>query len=189
MNTQTLLRFLAHLFRPDSQAALDFRWNRKLRDVDTLLKNRTYDQVEGALDRALDWLEETRPGHSDYTDKLCTLAGLYQSLVGDNSKAEEIFRKAIETAGDRGNQIEMQLAVPLNSLGLLLLQQRRYAEAEPLFRQLLKLVEHRLGSDHVEVATALENLAAVERHLGRTEAAAKTRDRAVQIRKAAQKRY
>ncbi len=188
MNTRRVLGFLARVFRPHSELALDFTWEQLLRNVDTTVKNRTYDHVESELDKAMNWLEETRQHHPNYTEKLCRLAGLYQSLAGDNSATEEILRKAVGAAEDNESPTSLKLAVPLNSLGLLLLQQRRYQEAELLFQRLLTIVESTLGREHIEVATALENLAAVQRQTGRTDEASRTRARAVQIRNEAGKR-
>lgn len=183
-----ILGALARVFRPHSELALDFTWDQLLRNVDTTIENRTFDQVEGSLNKALDWLEKTAQHHPDYTARLCELAGLYQSLAGDNLAAEEILRKAVKVAEDQDSPTGLKLAVPLNSLGLLLLQQRRSEEAEVLFERLLAIVENNLGSEHSEVATTLENLAAVQRQTDRTEEASKTRARATQIRRAALER-
>ncbi len=179
---------LARVFRPRSELALDFTWDQLLRNVDSTIENQTYDQVEGALNKARNWLEETAQDHQDYTEKLCKLAGLYQSLAGDNSAAEEILRKAVKVAEDQDSPTGLKLAVPLNSLGLLLLQQRRSEEAEVLFQRLLAIVGNTLGSKHIEVATALENLAAVQRQTDRADEASRTRARAAQIRREAREK-
>jgi Tfp pilus assembly protein PilF len=176
------------MFSPRSKLALDFTWDKMLRNLDSPVKHQTYDHIEGALNQAMDWLEQTKRYHPDYPDKLCTLAGLYQSLAGDNTVAEELLRKALVVAETRDSPAGLQIAVPLNSLGLLLLQQRRSEEAEVLFQRQLKLVENRLGEEHIEVATTLENLAAVQRQAGRTDEASKTRARATQIRSKARER-
>ena len=188
MNTRRILGFFAQLFSPRSKLALDFTWNKMLRDVDSTVKRQTYDLIEGSLDQAMDWLEQTKQCHPDYPEKLCTLADLYQSMAGDNTAAEEILRMALKVAEAQDSPAGLQIAVPLNSLGLLLLQQRRGAEAEVVFQRLLKLVENRLGEEHIEVATILENLAAVHRQIGRTDEASMTRDRATQIRSNARRR-
>jgi len=188
MKTWRILGSLARLFRPHSELALDYTWDQLLRNVDSTIESRTYDQVEGALNKAMSWLEATAQHHPDYTDKMCKLAGLYQSLAGDNLAAEEILREAVKVAEEQDSPSGLSVAVPLNSLGLLLLQQRRSEEAEVLFERLLAIVENNLGSEHIEVATTLENLAAVQRQTDRTDEASKTRARATQIRRAALKR-
>ena len=185
MNTRRILGFVAQVLSPSSKLALDFTWGKMLRNVDSTVKHQTYDHIEEALDQAMEWLEQTKQCHPDYPDKLCTLAGLYQSMAGDNTVAEELLRKALVVAETRDSPAGLQIAVPLNSLGLLLLQQRRGEEAEVVFQRLLKLVEDRLGEEHIEVATILENLAAVQRQTGHTDEASKTRARATEIRRRA----
>ncbi len=55
----------------------------------------------------------------------------------------------------------------LNNLAALYQAQGRYAEAEPLYRRSLAIVEKALGPDHPDVATILENYADSFRKTGR----------------------
>ncbi len=52
-----------------------------------------------------------------------------------------------------------QVAVCLNNLALLYDDQGHYAEAEPLFKRPLAIMEKALGPNHPHVATSLENYA------------------------------
>ena len=74
------------------------------------------------------------------------------------------------------------MAVSLNNLAALYQAQGKYAEAEPLFRQSLAIVEKALGPEHPNVATALDNYAKLLRKTNRNAEAAKLEARAQAIR-------
>ena len=59
------------------------------------------------------------------------------------------------------------VAMVLNNLAELYLNQGRYADAEPLFKRSLAIDEKALGPDHPDVAMALNNLAALYSAQGR----------------------
>ncbi|MCH8112183.1 MAG: tetratricopeptide repeat protein [Proteobacteria bacterium] len=56
------------------------------------------------------------------------------------------------------------------------------AEAEPLFKRALAIVEKALGPEHPNVATSLENYAELLRNMNRKAEAARMEDRAETIR-------
>ena len=58
-------------------------------------------------------------------------------------------------------QISEPTARLMNHLGQLYDAQAQYVEAEPLMKRALAIDEKTLGADHPDVATALNNLAAV----------------------------
>ncbi len=60
--------------------------------------------------------------------------------------------------------------------------QRKYAEAEPLFRRALLIAEKTLGPEHPNVAQVLENYADLLRKMGRAEEATEMEARAQAIR-------
>ncbi len=60
--------------------------------------------------------------------------------------------------------------------------QSNYAEAEPLYQRALAIWEKALGPEHPNVATALENYAALLRETGRNDGAAEMESRANAIR-------
>ncbi len=51
------------------------------------------------------------------------------------------------------------MAASLNNLAELYRAQGQYAQAEPLYKRSLAIVEKALGPDHPNVATSLNNLA------------------------------
>ncbi len=70
----------------------------------------------------------------------------------------------------------------LNGLAKLYRVQGHYAEAEPLFKRSLAIWEGALGPDHPDVATSLENYAALLRQTARADEAARMEERAKAIR-------
>ncbi len=74
------------------------------------------------------------------------------------------------------------VATSVNNLGDLYHAQGKYAEAEPLLKRALAIVEKALGPEHPDVAASLENYAALLRETGRSDEAAKMEARAEAIR-------
>ncbi len=67
-------------------------------------------------------------------------------------------------------------------MGIVYRLQGRYAEAEPLYKRALAILEKALGPDHPDVATTLENYAALLRKTGRTTEATKMEARGKAVR-------
>ena len=65
------------------------------------------------------------------------------------------------------------MAASLNGLAFLYSAQGKYAEAEPLFKRSLAILEKALGPEHPNVATSLENWAKLLRQINRDAEAAK----------------
>jgi serine/threonine-protein kinase len=91
------------------------------------------------------------------------------------------MRLAMETAMERTRDTEVR-AKALNTLGVLLQQQGRYAEARDLHERNLRLREKTLGSRHLHVAGTLNNLAVLLAVDGRLEEALALHQRALSIR-------
>jgi tetratricopeptide (TPR) repeat protein len=84
--------------------------------------------------------------------------------------AERAYRRAaaaLRRMRRRTRRVSTRLLEAVSSLGGLLLQQGRYAEAEPLFREAITLSEQIFGREHVEVATPLNNLAVCHKYMAR----------------------
>lgn len=96
--------------------------------------------------------------------------GVARLRAGDPEGAEEELRAALavqERGGDRA-----ALASTRNTLGVAVsLQEERGAEAEALYRAALGARLELFGPNHPEVATTLQNLAALELARGRVDAA------------------
>ncbi len=74
------------------------------------------------------------------------------------------------------------MAASLNNLAGLYEAQSHYAEAEPLYQRSLAILEKALGPEHTDVATTLENYAALLRETARGDEAESMEARAKSIR-------
>src|SRR5712692_2428468 len=89
-----------------------------------------------------------------YTD-----AGQEAYRRGHYAEAEKLLRTALKEAEELGEN-DLRLAKSLNNLGLVYHTESKYAEAEPLFKRGLAILEKVLGPDHPDVAQVLNNLGA-----------------------------
>jgi tetratricopeptide (TPR) repeat protein len=85
-------------------------------------------------------------------------AKAYQN--GQETNAEMFYLAALEDVQNAGPN-DPRLAATLNTLAVLYHSQRKYAQAEPLYQRVLKLLEQTIGPDHPTLATTLNNLAVV----------------------------
>jgi lipopolysaccharide biosynthesis regulator YciM len=60
--------------------------------------------------------------------------------------------------------------------------QGKYAEAEPLYKRSLKILEKAFGPDHPHVATVLENMAELYKKMGKEDEVKRFEERAKKIR-------
>ena len=74
------------------------------------------------------------------------------------------------------------MAASLNNLAGLYQEQGKYAEAEPLYRRSLAILEKALGPEHPDVAESLVNYAELLRETGREDKAEEMEARAKAIR-------
>ncbi|MCZ6453622.1 MAG: tetratricopeptide repeat protein, partial [Alphaproteobacteria bacterium] len=74
------------------------------------------------------------------------------------------------------------LATNLNNLAGLYREQGKYADAEPLYKRALAILDKTPGPEHPNLTAGLENYAAVLRKTGRTLEADNLENRATAIR-------
>jgi tetratricopeptide (TPR) repeat protein len=99
------------------------------------------------------WLE--RPG--DDGPFLAHLAAGPLRNLGQFAAAEPLNRRSVaQTAPDHPSY-----PARINNLAILLQHTNRLAEAEPLYRRALAILERALGRDHPDVASALNCLASL----------------------------
>jgi tetratricopeptide (TPR) repeat protein len=108
-------------------------------------------------------------------------AGKAAYQQGDYTKAQKLFAAAVADA-ESGGDSDARLARSLNNLAAAYAAQGDYAKAEPLYRQALALLEKVRGPDHADVATCLENYAALLRQTNRPAEAEQLEQRARAIR-------
>jgi tetratricopeptide (TPR) repeat protein len=85
-------------------------------------------------------------------------AKAYQN--GQETDAEMFYLAALEDVQNAGPE-DPRLAATLNTLAVLYHTQKKYAQAEPLYQRVLKLLEQTIGPDHPTLATTLNNLVVV----------------------------
>jgi tetratricopeptide (TPR) repeat protein len=85
-------------------------------------------------------------------------AKAYQN--GQETNAEQFYLAALVDVQNAGPE-DPRLAATLNALAVLYHTQKKYAQAESLYQQVLKLLEQTVGPDHPTLATTLNNLAVV----------------------------
>ncbi len=158
-------------------------WFQRLDDVSNAFSDGRLDEVEGLLKALEHDLAESGLDTGTRVLRLTRLGELFQDLAGDFDEAERLFRQAVEI-GEAASLDFPTIALPMNDLGLLLTNQRRYREAEPLVERLTSLTRERFGDEDPEYASCLENLAAIYRQTGRTAKASEVRAHAVRIRRA-----
>ena len=74
------------------------------------------------------------------------------------------------------------MAQSLNNLAEIYRVQGKYAQAEPLYKRSLKILEKALGKDHPHVANVCENMANRYRQIGKEDEVAILETRARKIR-------
>jgi hypothetical protein len=72
-----------------------------------------------------------------------------------------------------------------NTLAQVYVEEGEYAKADPLYTRVLAIRERKLGPNHPDVAASLDNLAALDRKLGKADAATVLETRAKTIRASA----
>ena len=89
------------------------------------------------------------------------VTALCNKILGQYEKSEAGFRQAIDIAEKAYGPDTPESAVVLDNLGNLYLEQRRYAQAEPLKRHALETFQNTTGADSADTMTSMQNLAAV----------------------------
>ena len=110
---------------------------------------------------------------------LTTLGRLYAQL-GLYDHAVEVLRQSVAVERRRGAD-HPDLVLALRGLGRALAEGGRFAEAEPVFREVLELARRLYPADHPEVAISLNNYALVQHDLGHYAAAEPLYRRAVEL--------
>jgi tetratricopeptide (TPR) repeat protein len=168
---------------PRSRRIVEWAWRREIDRVTGVVGERRFDRIEPILrdiEARLSDIEWDRRGR---IRKLNQLGDLFQELTGSNADAERLYRQALAAAERELDPNDDAHILSLNNLGLLLLDQRRFSEAAPLFESALSMAEQSYGEESPETAACLENLAAVRRRTDQSSEAELLRDRAIRIRR------
>jgi len=139
-----------------------------------------YREAESAYERSLNVRRDlVELNTRDAVRTLDNLGVVYLKL-DLSTKAEETFERAAGLEQELGAE-PLELAKIWANLGLVYQTQRRWREAEAMFRKTLDSREHALGPAHPDVAVALNNLGALLQQRHRWEEAQPLIERAVHI--------
>ena len=109
----------------------------------------------------------------------------YQALQQRQyAEAEKQFKFALQEAEDF-EALDPRRAATLNDLGEALRMQAKYAEAEPLCRRALQILEKTLGPDHLDIAPVLNTLGLVYASQGKYTLAEQVHKRSLAIKEKA----
>ena len=84
---------------------------------------------------------------SDYVQSVVNLASLYLSS-GRHLEAEPMARQALHLHQEKLGKLHPRLALDLDLLARILIQEERWEEADSLYRRALKIQENALPADH-----------------------------------------
>jgi len=135
-----------------------------------------YARAEADLRRAIDIREKRNdPSDFEWSNEL-TIMGKLCRMRGRTKEAIEFYQRAISShEGDRHN--DLSLISPLEQLGLLYQDTRRYDEAKSTFLRLLNLMESNFGLGSPQLASPLSKLADLYHLTGDTTSEARMRER------------
>lgn len=143
-----------------------------------------YDRAENHLNNALAiWKSYYGEEHSETANTLSNLGIVYQ-FAGNFKAAEASLNRAYEIQQKINPQINHpNMATITENLGYVLKEQKKYAEAEEMYRTSLKIRRKIYGNNHVNVANTLNNLSVLLTKQGRLEEAEKFIKESTEIRR------
>lgn len=113
---------------------------------------------------AMPWLEKAKtlavsvPGDSGNQAEIIKLLAIAYAKVGDNAKAEMNFKQAMEIYEKMPSRASVYVTF-LSNFGVFYYNQKKFAEAEPIFAQAVNLKKSLSGEKNAEYITILNSLA------------------------------
>ncbi len=132
-----------------------------------LLEQAKYSEAEPILRETVARRKEVYgPEHDEVAISLNQLANVHYRL-GNYEESESLVRESLEIRRKlAGDKRDVAVAQSLQNLSVLHRVQGEYGDAEPLLREAIGIYIDLLGEEHVEVATARGNHAALLEELG-----------------------
>jgi tetratricopeptide (TPR) repeat protein/tRNA A-37 threonylcarbamoyl transferase component Bud32 len=90
-------------------------------------------------------------------DLFTTIAEVYRAL-NQYDQAAKLHRQALDLRTRLFGEVNSDVAMSMDALGTILLEDSKVAEAEPLYRKALEIREKVHGEEHPEVAESISNL-------------------------------
>jgi serine/threonine protein kinase len=125
------------------------------------------------LDQGTDRVLQRLDGQPETQGAMLTTLGRLYVQLGLYDRAVEVLREsvAVERVRGEGGEDHPDLVLALRGLGRALALGGRFAEAEPVFGEVLARARRIYPADHKEIAISLNNHALVQHDLGRYAAA------------------
>ncbi|NOG55447.1 MAG: serine/threonine protein kinase [Planctomycetes bacterium] len=115
--------------------------------------------VRETLDEAVHWVDIALEGQPEVqASLLMTIGNSYRSLGHYEAAGRHIERALAILEHVHGDRRNLSVAQALNALGLLRRDEGRFAEAESIFLEVLKIRKQQLGPNHLDVAMCMSNL-------------------------------
>ena len=130
------------------------------------------------------WVDEA-VGVAETFARVLADAGKYMKDRARYAEALPLVERALAIKEKTLGPDDRDLAVSLNSLGVLYYYQGRYSEAQPLYERALAIQEKAPASDHTDLARFLRNLAILLYDQGRYAEAQPLQERALAIQEKA----
>jgi tetratricopeptide (TPR) repeat protein len=136
----------------------------------------------GDYDEARVWAERAVQRARKDLDLAAALdaLGAVHRFAGENTKAEECYRRALDLRGQNLEPGDGDLGISLCNVALSLVCSGRHAEAEPLYRQAVTTLR-RAGGRHADVALALVGLGHACLFTGKLDESAELLERSLRI--------
>jgi tetratricopeptide (TPR) repeat protein len=128
-------------------AMQELSWHQSRTDIDAYVRPATQEkETEGPVAQPADIWEDLRGSAED------------ASAIGDFPKSEDLWRQTVKVAQTFGED-DARYAYSLDRLADSLFQQRKYEQAERLFKRSYEIKVNTLGPAHISIAASINNLA------------------------------
>ena len=154
-------------------------WERHMEAGRAANQQGRYVEAEKSFQAALNEIEKSGP--PDRLALTLLYLGRFYREQGRYAEAEPLLKRAL-AIWEKRRLAHPHMTTSLKNLVLIYDAEGRYDEAGSLYKRVIAIFEKRLGPDHPEVATTLENYAALLRKTNRAAEAAELEARARAIR-------
>jgi CHAT domain-containing protein/tetratricopeptide (TPR) repeat protein len=132
------------------------------------VERQDFDQAEALFRQALDMLDGVNDDVGLYAAVVNNLAHVRK---GDPGIAEQLHRQALDNQREKLGEDHPHYAVSLNNLAHVYKDQGRFAQAEPLFLQVMEILDRTVGLRHPQTLKAVSALLEIYEATGQQEAA------------------
>ncbi|MBA3859870.1 MAG: hypothetical protein C0507_23420 [Cyanobacteria bacterium PR.3.49] len=140
-------------------------------------KEKKFELAKQQYERALAIAEKDKGKSENVLIPILNSLGHVAKILGDATGASKYVERVAELTAKTGN-VDAQ-TVTLNNQAVQLRHEKKYAEAEVLYKKVIELREKQQGGDHLNVVAAMNNLAGMYREWEKPELAQQLLERAL----------